>query len=776
MTFDLVVRGDVFVGGETGYREIGIEDGRIAYVGRSAGRAERVIDAGPGKVVLPGFTDPHVHFRDPGMTHKEDFSTGTMSAAFAGVTCILDMPNTLPPVTDLKTLEEKKSAVRGRAYVDYGLFAAVTAGCDPLPLAPLVPGFKLFMGSTTGDILLNDDADLVPAVARVLGTGKRMSVHAEDDSMISREEAGCTRDHLRNRPESAETNAIGRLASRFSGSKINICHITTSEGLDVARSAGFTTEVTLHHLMFDVDGFPGAEYKVNPPIRCRQSCEALYRRFLAGDITMFGSDHAPHTMEEKGRGFQGAPGGIPGVETTVPIAMEMVRRDEIPLSMAVRMGAEAPAEAFSIRKGRISPGYDADLCVFDLRSSSEVDVRRLHSRCGHSPYAGFRAVFPDTVIIRGEVQVDGGEFCGDRLGSDVCGRLRSRLFGSRGKEGRLPRGVRHVLPLPARGPARGEAVLQIQPSPLPRKGEGPGAAQRPCPQERVRVLRIPQRPALRRLRASYGVLQAVPLPSLRQRPSEGGAGPLMQGGLDRDRQRRPRRGEGPGRQGFWQNRGRIGAIEGGVPRVLRQLPRGGRDVRPFQDTHDRVRERVYVHRLLLSQPHNGHGHDRAGDVPVGDTPGDASRHALAGGGRARAGNGFHVLRRPSQRPGVLRRQMELEHVHGLRRDDQMERHGRRGRPARDGVRGRRGHKAAGSGRGGIEGPLRLHRHPQRQGQLPRQRLLDDGPQRLRGRHGQRVLRKPFGQRHGPLVEDVHAGPFHGCRQRRGRRQGGHNLL
>jgi dihydroorotase len=499
MTYDLVVRGNVFVDGETGYREIGVEDGRIAYVGRSAGSADRHVDAGPGKVVLPGFMDPHVHFRDPGMTHKEDFSTGTLSAAFAGVTCILDMPNTLPPVTDVKTLEEKKAAVRGRAYVDYGLFAAVTAGCDPRPLAPKVPGFKLFMGSTTGDILLNDDVDLVPAVARVLETGKRMSVHAEDDSLISKAPAGCTLDHLRNRPVSAETGAIGRLASRFSGSRINICHITTSEGLDIARSAGFTTEVTLHHLMFDVEGFPGAEYKVNPPIRGRTAREALMHRFLGGDITMFGSDHAPHTVEEKGRPFSDAPGGIPGVETTMPIVMDMVRRGDIGLPMAVRMGAEAPAEAFSVNKGKIACGFDADLCAFDLRSSSEIDVRRLHSRCGHSPYAGFRAVFPDTVIIRGEVQVDGGEFCGERLGSDVCGRLRGRLFGSRGKEGRLPRGMRHVLPLPTGGAARGEAVLQGQPSPRPGQGQGPGAAQRPRPQEGMRVLRIPQRQALRRL-------------------------------------------------------------------------------------------------------------------------------------------------------------------------------------------------------------------------------------------------------------------------------------
>ncbi len=421
MSYELVIQGKAFVDGELSYNEIGIEDGKIAAVSKSLGRAEKRIDIGSSRMILPGFMDPHVHLRDPGMTAKEDFSTGTLAAVHAGVTCILDMPNTKPPAMDVSSLKEKKATVRGRAYTDYGLFAAVTANCNAALLAPMVPGFKLFMGSTTGNILLNDDAEMVPAVRSVLATGKRMSVHAEDDSMISKGYCECTRDHLRNRPAAAEHNAIRRLASNFSGSKINICHITTSEGLDLARAAGFTTEVTLHHILFDVDRDTGAEYKVNPPIRDPATREALYRRFLAGDISMFGTDHAPHTIEDKAQEFVAAPGGIPGVETSMPIVMEMVRAGTIPLSQAVSMGAEAPASFFSVKKGRIAEGYDADLSVFDLRSSEKIDVKRLHSKCGHSPYGGFSAIFPDTVIIRGELQVDGKEFCGERLGEDICG-------------------------------------------------------------------------------------------------------------------------------------------------------------------------------------------------------------------------------------------------------------------------------------------------------------------------------------------------------------------
>lgn len=421
MDIEKVIAGRAFVDGELRYAEIGICDGRIVTVGRIVRGGDERVDMGSSRIILPGFTDPHVHLRDPGMTAKEDFSTGTLSAVHAGVTCVLDMPNTKPPVTDMSTLMEKKAAVRGRSFVDYGLFAAITPNINARMLAPLVPGFKLFMGSTTGNILLNDDEELVPAVTNALSTGKRVSVHAEDDSLISKEPEDCTRDHLRNRPAKAEWNAISRLASHFRGQKVNICHITTSEGLDMARAARFTTEVTLHHMLFDVDRCPGAEYKVNPPIRDLAARDALFRRFTAGDIGMIGTDHAPHTIEDKAQDFDAAPGGIPGVETTMPIVMNMVRKDIIPLDLAVRMGAENPGEVFGLRKGRIAPGYDADFAIFDMRRSERVDVSQLHSRCGHSPYGGMEAVFPDTVIIRGEVQVRDGEFCGERKGVDICG-------------------------------------------------------------------------------------------------------------------------------------------------------------------------------------------------------------------------------------------------------------------------------------------------------------------------------------------------------------------
>ncbi|MDO5862129.1 MAG: dihydroorotase [Thermoplasmata archaeon] len=420
--------------GELRYTEVGIADGKIVTVGSYVSGGDERISLGTSEILLPGFIDPHVHLRDPGMTQKEDFHTGTLAAIHAGVTCVYDMPNTKPPVVDVRTFNEKKAAIRGKAVTDYGLFAAVTPGINARMLAPLVVGFKLFMGSTTGNILLDDDEELIPAVTDALATGRRLSVHAEDDKLIEKEEERCCRDHLRNRPARAETQAISRLASNFSGRNINICHITTPEGLDMAHAAGFSVESTLHHILFEVDRHTGTEYKVNPPIRDIQTRDELFKRFVKGEPDMIGTDHAPHTAEEKEQDFQSAPSGIPGVETTMPMVMEYVRRGTMQMSDAVRMACHNPGYLFDVPKGRIAEGYDADLVVFDMRNVSKIEVPKLHSRCGHSPYAGCDAVFPKDVYLRGSLQVMDGEFCGEPIGDDVRG-LRGRFFRDCRQEG-----------------------------------------------------------------------------------------------------------------------------------------------------------------------------------------------------------------------------------------------------------------------------------------------------------------------------------------------------
>lgn len=418
----MVICGKMFVEGQLQYAEAAVDDGKITKVAKSIPGGDERLELGSSMTVLPGFIDPHVHFRDPGMTQKEDFSTGSLSALCGGVTCVLDMPNTKPPVTDLETLLDKKNAVRGRSFVDYGLFAALSPGARIGLLAPHVPGFKLFMGSTTGNILLNDDAEIAPLMEEIAKTGLPVSVHAEDDALIVRGEENCNRDHLRDRPAEAEYNAIRRL-SAYRGVKINICHTTNAEQIRMAKAAGFTAEVTMHHLLFNADRITDAFGKTNPPLRTEQDRLGLFDEFTAGSIDMFGSDHAPHTLSEKDQEYCSAPGGIPGVETTIPIALDMVRSGVIPMRLAVAMGSYNAASLFGLNKGAIEAGRDADFAIYDMRRIAEVDPRRLHSKCGWSPFAGMRAVFPDMVITGGNVALEDGEPCGEPLGRDVRARV-----------------------------------------------------------------------------------------------------------------------------------------------------------------------------------------------------------------------------------------------------------------------------------------------------------------------------------------------------------------
>lgn len=419
MSMDLVIEGRFFINGELKDTAVGIEDGKIVTVGNLVrGGDERIVMK--NKIILPGFMDPHVHFREPGMTQKEDFRSGTTSALFGGVTCILDMPNTKPPSTDPRSLKDKKMTIRSKAYVDYGLFAALTPDCNTNLLAPMVPGFKLFMGSTTGNILMNDDEDIYRVMCDVARTGKVTSVHAEDDSMIIRGREENNWDHLKDRPLEAEHNAIRRLG-RYKGMKINICHVTDAQSLELAASYGFTTEVTPHHLFFCAEDYNDAFTKVNPPLRNRAVRDSLFKAFMEGKATMFGTDHAPHTIIEKSQDYDSAPGGIPGVETNIPMFMAMVKQNMFPIGQLVKMGAEMPAVTFSVPKGKIAVGYDADLVAFDMRNMTKINPDKLHSKVSYSPYEGRDAVFPDTVIIRGEVQVTDGEFCGSNIGRDICG-------------------------------------------------------------------------------------------------------------------------------------------------------------------------------------------------------------------------------------------------------------------------------------------------------------------------------------------------------------------
>ncbi len=300
--------------------------------------------------ILPGAIDPHVHFREPGLTGKEDFSTGSLAAVFGGVTCAFDMPNTIPPVISLSALEEKKRSIEKRSWTDYGLFGGCVATSDIHAMGPEVIGFKLFLGSSTGRLLVTDRVEIEHIAAKVKATGKVLSVHAEDENHMRKMEEKDLNDHLKTRPVAAEVSAINGM-TKFDGTRINICHISSKEGLQAAVSAGFTKEVTAHHLFLNKDCGKGAYAKTNPPIRTEEDRVALMAALQKGEFDMIGSDHAPHTIEEKEQDFDLAPSGAPGVETTIPMLLALVKKGSVPLRTYVRTASDKTIRAIWIEQG-----------------------------------------------------------------------------------------------------------------------------------------------------------------------------------------------------------------------------------------------------------------------------------------------------------------------------------------------------------------------------------------------------------------------------------------
>ncbi len=401
---------------------VGIKDGRITEIRKNLDAYQR--ESFENSIILPGAIDLHVHFREPGLTHKEDIGTGSMSAAFGGVTTVVDMPNTSPPTTTPERLGRKLDLFSRKSYVDYGAFAGLMPRVKLSKLAEKAAGFKLFMGSTTGELMCSDPVEQSRLIEAAAKTGLPVVAHAEDEQLRNKIAENNLRDHYRSRPPACELEAVKRLIA-FSRSpsrpSIHVAHVSTREAAALQHGPNVSFEVTPHHLLLDYDMPLGAGGKVNPPLRRRDDRIALLALVEADRLDTFGSDHAPHTREEKQDDFDYAPAGIPGVETMLPLLLHLVASGDLRISTLVRMISEKPASMLGAMKGRIAAGYDADMVVVNLRKVRAVDSTLLHSRCGWSPYEGHMAVFPEKVYLRGEKVVDGQALLGKPRGKPAIG-------------------------------------------------------------------------------------------------------------------------------------------------------------------------------------------------------------------------------------------------------------------------------------------------------------------------------------------------------------------
>ena len=417
---DVVVKGRCYTDGRPVLQCIGIEDGKVAAIAGNLD-GDTVYDFG-SKLVIPGAVDIHVHMRDPGATHKEDFASGSLAALHGGVTCVLDMPNTMPATVTLDALTEKKRIAASKSYTDFGLFAGVRPGTDIESLSREgAIGFKLYMAGTTGDQLAVSLESVKDELRSIAATGKVLAVHAEDERLRKKDAESSLVDHLRNRGNECETSAVRKLRDvAIEGLRVHVCHVSARESLPLLRGASnLTSEVTPHHLLLDVDAQLNSYGKVNPPLRRRQDRQAIFAALKEGAFDAIASDHAPHTVEEKQEDFDFAPCGMPGVETTLPLMMQLVRERHMTLQNLVRVMCERPAQIHGLNKGRIEVGYDADLVVLDTGESREIRADNLHSKCAWTPYDGMNGMFPKAVFLRGEIMIEDGAQIGERNGRGV---------------------------------------------------------------------------------------------------------------------------------------------------------------------------------------------------------------------------------------------------------------------------------------------------------------------------------------------------------------------
>ncbi len=433
-TYDMIVRGgEIANHAGRGLADVGVRDGRIAFVGDlSQASAGEVVDA-RGLTVLPGVIDTQVHFREPGLEWKEDLETGSRAAALGGVVAVFEMPNTNPNTTDPDTLTDKLARARDRMWTDHAFYVGGThANADHLNELERLPGccgVKVFMGASTGDLLIADDDGVRQVLSNVR---RRATFHSEDEYRLAERRELARQGDWTSHPEVRDaqsaiqsTERLVRLA-RETGARIHVLHVSTAQEIEfLAHHRDVATvEVTPQHLTLDGDEAYErlkALAQMNPPIRNRPHIDGLWRGIQQGVVDVLGSDHAPHTLEEKARPYPASPSGMPGVQTLVPVMLTHVAEGRMTLERFIDLTSAGAQRVFGTAgKGRMAEGYDADLTLVDLNARRTITHDQQASRCGWTPFDGFEAKgWPMATILRGRQVMRDGELLGAAHGRPV---------------------------------------------------------------------------------------------------------------------------------------------------------------------------------------------------------------------------------------------------------------------------------------------------------------------------------------------------------------------
>jgi dihydroorotase len=412
--------------------DIAVNDGRIVALGDlGAAAAGNVVDC-TGLHVLPGVIDSQVHFREPGLTHKEDLESGSLSAVMGGVTGVFEMPNTNPLTTTRETFEEKIRLGTRRMHCDFAFYIGGThdnvAQLPELERLPGCAGVKVFMGSSTGSLLVPDD-DGVEAILTAIS--RRAAFHSEDEYRLEERKPlrvpGDPSSHPVWRDPEAAMLSTRRLVAlaRKTGKRVHILHISTAEEMVflAAHKDVASVEVTPHHLTLDETAYTrlGTYAQMNPPVRDKAHRDGIWAGVANGVADVLGSDHAPHTREEKDHPYPQSHSGMTGVQTLVPIMLDHVNAGRMSLERFVDMSSHGPNRLFGIaNKGRIAVGYDADLTVVDLKRRETITNAWVKSRAGWTPYDGVTVTgWPVGTIVRGNTVMWQGDLVTPSIGQPM---------------------------------------------------------------------------------------------------------------------------------------------------------------------------------------------------------------------------------------------------------------------------------------------------------------------------------------------------------------------
>ena len=427
---DLIIKnGQCYVDGELKDVDISVKDGKIHNIGKISEKAREIFDA-KGLTVLPGCIDTQTHFREPGSTDTEDLNSGSRAAVAGGITSVFEMPNTNPPTSTKKEFQRKLDLAKNRMYCNYAFYFGATADnaneLSDLENLEGCCGIKLFVGSSTGNLLVANEKDIEIVFKN---SSKVVAVHSEDEQILNTNKKLIKKGEVHTHPvwrseecAISSTRRIVKIAERYN-KKAHILHITTKQEIDflTQHKGNITFEITPQHLtIYAPDCYDklGTYAQMNPPIRDKSHYDRLWYAVKNNLNETIGSDHAPHLRENKDKEYPNSPSGMPGVQTLVPVMLNHVNEGKLSLTQFINLVCENPIKIFGIKnKGLIKKDFDADFTIVDMKKKIVIENKNIESKCGWSPFDGYEFKgTPISTIIGGIIKMRDGKILGEPEG------------------------------------------------------------------------------------------------------------------------------------------------------------------------------------------------------------------------------------------------------------------------------------------------------------------------------------------------------------------------